>query len=214
MLFPFAEYWWVYASFTALVLVLLALDLGVFHRRAHVVSIREAALWSVFWVTLSLLANWGLYEYARWAFATDPRLAGTAGFDPEDAAARVALEFLAGYVVEKSLAVDNIFVFVVVFSYFSVPQAMQHRVPPDLVVAGHHHGSDWRIDRSVTRPEPPPPSDAPQRRGGSGGIMAGWCQEIVSTSACGSRMARKLAPIGLRSRSRWKCASTARRSPS
>jgi tellurite resistance protein TerC len=79
-------------------------------------------------VTLSLLANWGLYEYARWAFAADPRLAGTAGFDPEDAAARVALEFLAGYVVEKSLAVDNIFVFVVVFSYFSVPRALQHRV--------------------------------------------------------------------------------------
>ena len=91
--FPFAEYWWVCAGFTALVLVLLGLDLGVFHRRAHVVSIREAAVWSVFWVMLSLLANWGLYEYARWVFATDPRLAGMAGFDPEAAAARVGSRY-------------------------------------------------------------------------------------------------------------------------
>ena len=128
MLFPFAEYWWAYAAFTAFVLLLLALDLGVFHRRAHAVSIREAALWTVGWVSLSLLFNWGLYEYSRWTFATDPRLTATPGFDAQAAASRVGLEFLAGYVVEYSLAVDNIFVFVVVFSFFAVPQALQHRV--------------------------------------------------------------------------------------
>jgi tellurite resistance protein TerC len=53
MLFPFAEYWWAYAAFTAFILVVLALDLGVFHRRAHVVSMREAGLWSVVWVSVS-----------------------------------------------------------------------------------------------------------------------------------------------------------------
>jgi predicted tellurium resistance membrane protein TerC len=77
MLFPFVDYWWVYAGFTAFVLLLLALDLGVFHRRAHVVSMREAALWTVIWVSLSLLFNWGLYEYARSAFAADRALMAT-----------------------------------------------------------------------------------------------------------------------------------------
>jgi tellurite resistance protein TerC len=128
MLFPFAEYWWAYAAFTAFILVVLALDLGVFHRRAHVVSMREAGLWSVVWVSVSVVFNWGLYQYARSAFPASERLTAIPGFDPEAAATRVGLEFLAGYVVEKSLAVDNIFVFVVLFSSFAVPQVHQHRV--------------------------------------------------------------------------------------
>ena len=127
-LFPFAEYWWFYMAFTAFVLFLLALDLGVFHRQAHEVSFREAATWSVVWVTLALLFNFLLYQYALWKFPQDARLMSIPGFDPSGAAWRVSLEFLAGYIVEKSLSVDNIFVFVLVFGYFAVPAKYQHRV--------------------------------------------------------------------------------------
>jgi tellurite resistance protein TerC len=94
-------------GFTAAVLVLLALDLGVFHRKAHEVKVREALLWTGIWVALALLFNVGVYHW----------------FGSER-----ALEFLTGYVIEKALSVDNLFVFLVVFSYFSVPPALQHRV--------------------------------------------------------------------------------------
>lgn len=115
MMFPFAEYWTWYAAFTLGVLAVLAIDLGVFHRKAHVVSFRESVAWSVVWVALALAFNYGLYQYALTQF-------------PADVAERIGLEFLTGYLVEKSLAVDNIFVFVLVFSYFSVPLQYQHRV--------------------------------------------------------------------------------------
>ncbi|MCC6671133.1 MAG: TerC family protein [Planctomycetes bacterium] len=98
---------WLYAGFTGLVLAMLALDLGVFHRKAHVVGFKEALGWSVVWVALALLFN-------AWLWAT---YGGQRG-----------LEFLTGYLIEKSLAVDNIFVFLVVFSYFAVPAQYQHRV--------------------------------------------------------------------------------------
>ena len=115
VLFPFAEYWSFYAAFMAFVLVLLAIDLGVFHREAHVVTFRESLAWSVVWVTVALLFNYGFYAYASANFGAET---GT----------RIGLEFLTGYVVEKSLAVDNIFVFVLVFAYFGIPQKYQHRV--------------------------------------------------------------------------------------
>jgi len=89
------------------VLALLAIDLGVFHRKAHAVSIREAAIWSAVWIALSLLFN-------LWVYYTGGPTAG--------------LNFLAGYLIEKSLSVDNIFVFVLLFSYFRVPAQYQHRV--------------------------------------------------------------------------------------
>ncbi len=127
-LFPIADYWPFYLGFLAIVFILLAIDLGVVHRTAHAVSIREAALWSVVWVSLALLFNVGFYFYMRWDFPQDPRLLAVPGFDPLGAARETALEFLAGYVVEYSLSVDNIFVFVVVLSYFRVPSAYQHRV--------------------------------------------------------------------------------------
>ncbi|HBY94204.1 MAG TPA: hypothetical protein DEP84_09615 [Chloroflexi bacterium] len=98
---------WFWILFNAFVLVLLALDLGVFHRKAHAVSTKEAAAWSVVWITLALLFNIGVYFVA--------------GREP-------ALEFLTGYLIEKSLSVDNIFVFVLLFAYFNVPAAYQHRV--------------------------------------------------------------------------------------
>jgi tellurite resistance protein TerC len=128
VLFPFSEYWWFYAAFVGLVLLLLSLDLGVFHRKAHAVSFRESAIWSAVWIALALLFNLALYQYALWKFPQDPRLMALPGFDPDAAAWRVALEYLTGYVVEKSLSVDNIFVFVMVFSYFGIPAKYQHRV--------------------------------------------------------------------------------------
>jgi tellurite resistance protein TerC len=89
------------------VLGLLALDLGVFHRKDHAVGMREAAIWTVVWISISLLFNVGVYFYA--------------GPEP-------ALQFLTGYLIEKSWSVDNIFVFVMLFSYFNVPSIYQHRV--------------------------------------------------------------------------------------
>jgi tellurite resistance protein TerC len=98
---------WLWVGFNAAVLVMLALDLGVFHRKAHEVSLREAAGWTAVWVSLAMLFNAGIWYFA--------------GRQP-------ALEFLTGYLVEKSLAVDNIFVIALIFSYFAVPAAYQHRV--------------------------------------------------------------------------------------
>jgi len=127
-LFPLAEYWWFYAGFSALVMLLLGLDLGIFHRKAHVVSFREATIWSAVWVTLALAFNYFLYLYAQSKLRTVERLTAIPGFNPDAEARQTALEFLTGYLVEKSLSVDNIFVFVVVFSYFSIPAIYQHRV--------------------------------------------------------------------------------------
>ncbi len=96
-----------WAGFTAFVLAMLALDLGVFHREAHEVRPREAAVWSAVWVSLALMFAFGVYAWR--------------GSEP-------ALEFLAGYLIEKALSVDNIFVFLVIFAAFKVPPPSQHRV--------------------------------------------------------------------------------------
>lgn len=114
-MFPFVEYWWFYGVFTAFVLAMLAIDLGVFHRRAHAVGFREAALMTAVWVTLAMLFAVVLY------FWVEDR------FGPAEAK-RLTLEYLAGYVVEESLSVDNMFVFVVIFRYLGIGAAQQHRV--------------------------------------------------------------------------------------
>ena len=114
VLFPFEQYWWFYLAFTAGVLLLLVIDLGLFHRKAHTVSFAEAGTWVFVWVALALLFCYGLYSY-------------TLTIAP-DSARQVALEFLTGYVLEESLSVDNMFVFVVVFGFFGIPQQFQHRV--------------------------------------------------------------------------------------
>ncbi len=115
MLFPFFEYWWIYVLFLVFVGAMLALDLGVFHRKSHVVSFKEATIWSIVWVTLALLFNFLFYKYAQYKFG--------------DAQAWISgMEFLTGYIVEKSLSIDNIFIFVMVFSYFAIPLKYQHRV--------------------------------------------------------------------------------------
>lgn len=96
-----------WAGFLVFVLVMLALDLGVFHRRVHEIRSAEAAGWTAAWIALAAVFNVGVYF-----------LFG----------AQRALEFATGYLIEKALAVDNIFVFVVIFSYFAVPSVLQHRV--------------------------------------------------------------------------------------
>jgi tellurite resistance protein TerC len=96
---------WIF--FNIFVLVAVALDLGVFHRRPHKINIREAALWSGLWVGLSVLFGVGVYWYL--------------GRQP-------ALEFFTGYLIEKALSIDNLFLFLVIFSAFSVDERVQHRL--------------------------------------------------------------------------------------
>jgi tellurite resistance protein TerC len=124
--FPFMDYWWFYLAFSGFVALLLALDLGVLHRTARLVSFCEAAGWSIVWICVALGFNVAFYRYALWIFAHDSRLLQTPGFSPEEAAQQIGLQFLSGYLVEKALSLDNIFVFVVIFSFFGIP-AIYHR---------------------------------------------------------------------------------------
>lgn len=94
-------------AFNVFVLGMLALDLGIFHRKAHAVSIKEASIWSAVWILLALIFNLGIYSV--WG-------------------EEKALEFLTGYVIEKSLSVDNLFVFLMIFQYFATPAMYQHRI--------------------------------------------------------------------------------------
>lgn len=96
-----------FSIFIGAVLALLVADLVLFHRKAHAISFREALLWTIFWVGLAMGFNaWLYFEYGS----------------------KPALEFMAGYVIEQALSVDNLFVFLVIFNYFAVPSAYQHRV--------------------------------------------------------------------------------------
>ncbi len=96
-----------WTSFIAVVLILLSIDLGIFHRHAHAVSVKEAAFWSIVWVVLSL--SFGAWIYSRFG-------------------KQYGLEFFAGYLIEYALSVDNVFVFIIIFSYFAVPPKLHHRV--------------------------------------------------------------------------------------
>lgn len=148
-LFPLGNYWWLYGSFVGLVLVLLALDLGVFNRKAKELSIASAVRWTALWISLALVFNALLYvwtthelhkpEFAP-VFAANQAAAASPveaferppliryGVNPDEAAKTLAFEFLVGYVVEISLSVDNLFVFLVLFGYFAVPANLRHRV--------------------------------------------------------------------------------------
>ncbi len=128
ILFPFAEYWWFYAGFTGFLLGILALDLGVFHKKAHEVSFKEASICTTIWIGLALVFNYLFYLYAKFRFSMDERYTSIPGFDAALQAKTSALEFLTGFVVEMSLAIDNIFIFAVVFAYFGIPKKYQHRV--------------------------------------------------------------------------------------
>jgi tellurite resistance protein TerC len=118
---------WIWIAFTAFVLLMLALDLGVFHRKAHVVSVKEAIAWSAVWIALGMaFAVFVYFSYdGHWlglGLATDV----VDGMRNNGASA--AEKYLTGYIVEKSLSVDNIFVIAMIFSFFAVPPLYQHRV--------------------------------------------------------------------------------------
>jgi tellurite resistance protein TerC len=98
---------WTWIGFNIFVLAMLALDLGVFHRKAHVIKAREAAIWSAVWVALALVFGAGVSHYMG---------------------KQAGLEFFTGYLIEKALSVDNLFIFVLIFSYFGIAPKNQHRV--------------------------------------------------------------------------------------
>lgn len=113
---------WVWIGFVVLILGLLALDLGVIHKKNREMPVKEALAWVLFWVALALAFNvfiYFLYEYEL--FGPSPLMEGRSGH-------KAAFKFFTGYLVEKSLSVDNIFVFLLIFQYFSVPLKYQHRV--------------------------------------------------------------------------------------
>ena len=112
--FPLVDYWWLYAAFTGLVAILLSIDLA-FHRQEREISFRNAAAWTAVWISLAVAFSYVLYLFA------------SARHSPA-VGRQLSLEFLAGYVVEESLSVDNMFVFVLVFRYFAVPIRYQHKV--------------------------------------------------------------------------------------
>lgn len=120
---------WLYAGFLAMVCVFLALDLGVFHRKAHAVTFREAVAWTIVWIGSAMVFNVGVYFIydTHWLGMglNVPQVGGevrnVGGFE-------AAQLFLTGYLVEKSLSMDNVFVMAVIFSFFAIPDRYQHRV--------------------------------------------------------------------------------------
>lgn len=98
---------YVWIAFVAFIILLLGIDLGLFHRKSHEVKIKEALIWSGVWISLALLFNYGVYYFM--------------GKDK-------ALEFLTGYLIEKSLSIDNLFVFIMLFTFFDVKPQYQHKV--------------------------------------------------------------------------------------
>src|SRR5713226_3577681 len=96
-----------WVGFTMFIVAMLALDIGLFHRKAHVIGMREALGWTAVWITLALAFNVGVWYWLG---------------------SRTAMEFLTGYLVEKALSIDNVFVFILIFSYFETPAAYQHKV--------------------------------------------------------------------------------------
>ncbi|MBW8243620.1 TerC family protein [Muricauda oceani] len=101
------------------ILVFLALDLGVFNKNAHVISVREASIWTTIWVSLSLLFSGVVY----WLYSTG-KIDNVDGLEPMEA----TINYITGYLIELSLSIDNIFVIAVIFTSFQIPQKYQHRV--------------------------------------------------------------------------------------
>jgi len=102
-----ANKYFLWTAFNLLVLVMLALDLGIFHRKDHRISIKEGIIWSVIWIIVALIFNVWIYFWKG---------------------SEVAVQFLTGYIIERSLSIDNIFVFIVIFAYFKVPEKYQYKV--------------------------------------------------------------------------------------
>ena len=126
-LFPFHQYWWAYGIFSFIIILLLVLDLGVFHRRSHEVRFREALCWSIFWVMLAICFGVVLYFFTLSELSNKAQFS----FNEIQAAAhakKVFIDYITGLLLEKSLSVDNLFVFLVIFNYFKIPRSYQHNV--------------------------------------------------------------------------------------
>ena len=118
---------WAWAAFVGFVLLLLFLDLGVFHRRAHVVTMKEALGWSAVWILLGLSFTVFIYfGYENHGVGLGSSVDAVDGIVNDGRSA--AIKYLTGYVVEKSLSIDNIFVISMIFGFFAVPSIYQHRV--------------------------------------------------------------------------------------
>lgn len=98
---------WLWGGFVLFIVLMLALDLGVFHKENHEIKLKEALMWTMFWVSLALIFNIGIYHFMG---------------------SEKALQFLTGYLIEESLSIDNVFVFMLIFSYFKVPPKYQHKI--------------------------------------------------------------------------------------
>lgn len=96
-----------WGGFILFIVVMLALDLGIFHREVHEIKVKEALMWTFFWITLALIFNIGVYHFMG---------------------SEKALQFLTGYLIEESLSIDNVFVFILIFNYFKVPAKYQHKI--------------------------------------------------------------------------------------
>lgn len=120
-----------FGVFIAVVLVMLALDLGVFHRKAHEIRFREAAVWSIVWIALSLGFNaaiYPLYESHALGLGLDVPVLGTSGETRTVSGAEAVKMFFAAYLLEKSLSMDNVFIMAVIFTSLGIPAVYQHRV--------------------------------------------------------------------------------------
>lgn len=124
---------WMWIGFLVFVLAMLALDLGVFHRKAHTIHVKEALTWSAVWITLALIFNLFIYfayegHWLELGTASDGSVAVDRIDGVELDGHAAAVKFFTGYVIEKSLSVDNIFVIALIFAYFRIPNKYQHRV--------------------------------------------------------------------------------------
>ncbi|MEY4667782.1 MAG: hypothetical protein RL518_481 [Pseudomonadota bacterium] len=127
-IFPFAEFWPLYLLFSLVVAGILLTSLRAFHGQPEEISIRKAAISALNWFGLALVFNVILYFLTYWHLSHRPDLAMALGGSADSLARQTALEFLSGYLLEKSLAVDNLFVFIVIFQFFSIPKENQFRV--------------------------------------------------------------------------------------
>lgn len=124
-LFPMDRNWWIYGLFILMILGSLFLDMRRRNGKEHELSHREALFNVLFWVGFALLFCVALYFYGLHAFPEDPRLAG---YDHKALAKQSSLEFLSGWLVEKSLSIDNVFIFIVVFDFFAIPPKYRHKI--------------------------------------------------------------------------------------
>lgn len=127
-LYPFVDYWPFYLVFTCFILAVLVLDLGVFHKKTHAISFKEATVWTSVWISLALIFNLVFYFYSYNRFSQEMGASYLQDTTPHQLALKLSLEFLTGFIVEKSLAIDNIFVFTLVFSFFGISKTYQHHV--------------------------------------------------------------------------------------